>query len=200
MNNTIKFCYKNHVMASFYFNRDDNLTHLTGFVYAFNEDELLIAHISPRGMYDGFILNQITNIYRIDYNGEYENKIQKLYDFQKQKHSNISITEESILFPMLDWAKEYQKIISLELKNNSITGFVKEYNDYIITIQLIADTGLQNGISKIEIDEIVTFTFDSDYEQDLKILFTNIKAGEDFRQSWDGSVIDTANGNQGTVL
>ena len=53
-------------IASFYFNKEDNCTHLTGFVYALNDSELLVAHINARRGYDGFALNHINNLYRVD--------------------------------------------------------------------------------------------------------------------------------------
>lgn len=49
MLNLLKECKGHNRVASFYFNKEDNCTHLTGFVYAFNDSELPVAHINARG-------------------------------------------------------------------------------------------------------------------------------------------------------
>ena len=82
-------CFENKKIASFFCNQNDTNLHLTGYVEKFNESELLIAHVSAHGYYDGYILKHLEDIYRIDYDGEYENKIEKLYKVKNQKHSSI---------------------------------------------------------------------------------------------------------------
>lgn len=67
MNKILELCLKEQKIASLYFDKEDNCAHLTGFVHGYNEEELLVAHITPRGEYDGYVLNKISNLYRIDY-------------------------------------------------------------------------------------------------------------------------------------
>ena len=165
----IEYCFKNNKIASFYFNKDDNQVHLTGFVHYFNEDEILISHITPRGEYDGYFFNRISNIYRLDYDGDYEIKIQHLYNFKKQSHPCIECDENGILFPLLNYAQNNDLIISCELQNDKITGLVNGYDNWIY-ISVIDDKGKENGVSILDIDEVITFSCDTDYEQDLKML------------------------------
>jgi hypothetical protein len=169
---TINYCFKNSKVASFYLNKEDNQVHLTGFIACYNESEILIAHITQRGEYDGYILNRIDSIYRIDYDGEYEKKIESLYKLKKQTHSEITCDEDGILFHLLAFAKENDFLISLELNNDKLTGLVYEYNDSIC-LNTINDNGIKSGVTIMNIDEIVTFSCDTDYEQDIKILYSN---------------------------
>lgn len=165
----IEYCYKNRKIANFYFNKDKNCVHLTGYVCCYNEDELLLAHITSRGEYDGFILNKTENLYRVDYDGEYEKKIGKLYNFKKQIHPTVTGDKDGILYPLLMFADENQYYISLELQNDKITGIINSYDDYIY-LSTVDDFGYNSGITAVDIDEIVTFSVDTDNEQDLKIL------------------------------
>lgn len=173
MFNVIENCFKSCKVASFYFDKQDNQVHLTGFVHCYNESEVLIAHITPRGEYDGFILNRISDVYRIDCGGEYEIKIQTLYELKKESHPHISCNEEGILFPLLAFAKENDYFITAELQNDKVTGRVIEYGDYIY-LSTIDDNGYESGTSIIDVDEVVSFSCDTVYEQDLKILLSNI--------------------------
>lgn len=167
--NIINVCMEKQKLASFYFNKEDNCAHLTGFIHAYNDNELLIAHITPRGEYDGFVLNKMTNLYRVDYDGNYEKKIQQLYKLKKQSHPIVQCNKDEIFVSLLKFACENEYLITLELENDSVTGYVDEYEDFI-SLQVLDENGGKNGKCIIDIDEVVTFSCDTDYEQDLKIL------------------------------
>ncbi len=169
MLNLLKECKNHNKVASLYFNKEDNCSHLTGFVYAFNDTELLVAHINARGEYDGFVLNGVNNLYRVDCGHDYENKISALYTLKKQKHPMITINEENILFSLLDFAFVNKLLVTLELDNNTVTGYVVSYDGFI-TLNIVDPYGKNNGKCIIDIDEVITFACDTDDEQDLRIL------------------------------
>ncbi|MEG2081278.1 MAG: hypothetical protein RRZ68_06940 [Oscillospiraceae bacterium] len=171
---TIDYCFRNNKVVSFYFDKEDNQVHLTGLIQCYNENEILISHISPRGEYDGFILKKIDDLYRIDYDGEYEKKIQQLYELKNQSHSVIKCSEDGILYPLLNFADDNNYMMSFELQNDKITGLINEYNDFIY-VSTINDNGFNSGITVIDIDEVITFSCDTDYEQDLSFLYRERK-------------------------
>ena len=53
--NSIKFCRDKRKVANVYLDKEDTCHHLTGYITACNDDEVLIAHINTRGEYDGFV-------------------------------------------------------------------------------------------------------------------------------------------------
>lgn len=170
----INYCYQNKKIASFYCNQADSEIHLTGYVEKFNESEILIAHISANGYYDGFILIHTDDIYRIDYDGDYEKKIEKLYHLKKQSHQPIDTFtqgEDEILYSLLDYAKNNGHIISLYFEDSCLSGLVDSYDDNIIYLSVISDYGIKNGISIVNVDEVSMVCVDTDDEQDLKILY-----------------------------
>lgn len=167
----------NLTIASFYFNKEDASSHLTGFVHHYNENELLIAHITSRGEYDGFVLKRMEDLFRIEYNGEYEKKIHQLYLLKKQSHPIVECNEEDILFPLLNFAQKKQFLITLKLESDEVTGFVEEYDDYIHLL-VVDENGNENGKSIVNIDDVLAFACDTDYEQDLKLIYNNSKIYE----------------------
>ena len=173
MMKSINYCFQNNNVASFYFDREDNCIHLTGMICAYNDSELLISHITPRGEYDGFILKMISDLYKMDYNGDYEKKIINLYSLKNQTHPNININNDAQFFSLIDFAKDEKHLISAELNNDKITGFVIDYDDDYITLNIIDDYARSIGVTVINIDEIVTLSCDTDYEQDLKLMYEN---------------------------
>ena len=177
----MKYCFENRKIVSVYSNEEDTTMHLTGYIEKFNESELLLAHISAHGYYDGYILKHIEDIYRMDYGGSYERKIEELYLLKKQTHPPIDTFqegEEEILYSLLDYAKNQRLIVSLEFSDGLLSGFVNGYDDDNLFLTLISDSGAEDGQSIVKVDEILTVSVDTDDEQDLNILHKSKKGSE----------------------
>lgn len=112
---TIQHCLKNHIAASVYYDTENRGKHFTGYIVGHDNEHLLIAHISAHGLYDGFILKRIEDIYRIDYDGSYEKKIDTLYRVKQQSHPDAAeITKsDSILKNALCYARDHKLIVSV---------------------------------------------------------------------------------------
>ena len=170
---SINYCFQSKVLATFYCNNGNVQTILVGYVEKFNDSEILIAHISPRGFYDGFILKHIEEIQRIDYDSDYEKKIARLYNLRGRSHTAIQTfdpKDDEIIYSLLDFAKQNDYVVSLEFTQDSISGFVNGYSDDVVYIDAINDYGAENGIAIIDINEVLTVSVDTDHEQDLRLL------------------------------
>ncbi len=166
----IKKNYKKHNIISIYNDEEDSCRHFTGYIGAYNDKELLIQHISPSGLYDGYIIVPRDTVYRLDCAGKYEEKIKLLYDIKKQRHQEIKIENNEILYSVLKFAKENNYIICAEFRESMVRGFIKKYNNEMIYIDVLTDFGDRDGISRIVLDEIDTFSVDTEEEQDLLLL------------------------------
>lgn len=175
---SIQYCFKNNKVVSLYCDQEDTNSHLTGYINYYNNSELLISHINKRGEYDGFIIKHLEDVYRIHYDGDYEKKIEILYKLKTQTHPIIDAKDEGILFPLLDYAIKMDFIVTLELKDNYISGFINGYDDNFIQICIVNQKGINDGISVVNIDEIIAFSCDTDDEQDLKLLYTNVHGAQ----------------------
>ena len=164
-------CYIQKTTASFYCDKTDNQVHLTGIVTCFNDQELLISHITRRGEYDGFIWVRLDDLYRIDRNGSYEKKIERLYKSKRQIHTDTDFESNDILRQLLCFANENKYIVSLELEEDMIVGFVDRCDENGVEISQVNDYGEKDGITVVSFDELINVKCDSDYEQDLKLLF-----------------------------
>lgn len=174
MQKILNYLQTHKKVASFYYDPADTDVHLTGYVLAFNEDELLIAHITPYGYKDGFILKRISAIYHIDYDGKYEHKIEKLYRLNQQVHEKIDLSQTGngrILHALLDWAVKKNVLATVEFETNCLTGFVNKYENDLIFLRLIDDYGEENGTSVVDLNEVLTISVNSTDEQALQRLF-----------------------------
>lgn len=76
-------------ILSLYTNKEDTERFSVGYILGLCEKYCIIALISPSGLYDGYRVIDINEIYKIEYGGDYEKKLKKLYDI-KNNHIKIS--------------------------------------------------------------------------------------------------------------
>ncbi len=173
MNNAIIHCCKENILTSLYFDCEDRQKHYTGYIMNFTKDEILIAHISHNGYYDGYIWRHIDDVYRIDYGGEYERRIETLYKARKQTHNALSISENSdnLFLSALESAKINNLVVSLIIDDDCRTGLIKNYDRDIVRLWSLNDNGKKDGVTIVRCSEILVLEIDTDYEQDLKLLY-----------------------------
>lgn len=171
MKEILKQCSPEEVIA-IYTNSDDTDSFCEGFVKAFNDEDFLIYHISPHGLYDGYIVKKTEHIYRINQKGMYEQKILNLYSFRNQEHNNINIVDNNIMFSVLEYARKNKLVVSIELFEsgvNDIQGFVIENEDYIC-IDQCDDYSQEVGQTHIKLNDISELRCDTDDEIVLRLL------------------------------
>lgn len=76
-------------MVSLYLDGDTE-TFYAGYILGINEDNILFQHITPYGKYDGYILQQTSNVCRVGYDELYLKKM----ECDAQKMQSIKILAE----------------------------------------------------------------------------------------------------------
>lgn len=155
-------------ILSLYTNKEDTERFSVGYILELCEKYCIIALISPSGLYDGYRVIDINEIYKIEYGGDYEKKLKKLYDIKKQSHKDIKLLENNLIISMLKFAKENEFIITIELLEsglNDVQGYVKNFTRWKIN-----DLGQKDGLSEIDLDAITSIVCNSEDENTLEIL------------------------------
>ena len=75
-----------------------------GYISSCNETDYIFQSISPRGLYDGFLLRKTNRIFKLDFNGSYEKKIQTLSKFNNVQHCKFDFGKENLVNAMLKFA------------------------------------------------------------------------------------------------
>ena len=145
-------------------------THLTGFLSRCDEGQMLIDHISPSGFYDGFILIHAEDIHRMDCGGKYEQKVEKLYQCRQQSHAEFPITG-SLYASLLAFCQRERLILSAETEDAMLSGFLLDFDEDIIHLQVIDEYGEENGETIVRNDEIISFAVDTLTEQNIRLLY-----------------------------
>lgn len=172
MTSVLQECVKNQAVASLYFDRNEPFSHLTGRVLQANENELLVAHISAHGCYDGFILKRVDDLYRIDTDGKYEQKIEQLYSKKRQSHPSIcfNVPNRSLYELLVEYAKQENLIVSVEFDDACLSGFVASVTPEAMELRIVDEYGAACGMAYFYISEVSTISVDTDDEQDIRLL------------------------------
>ena len=149
----------------------------TGFIKSIDKTDILLKHLNQNGESDGYILRRIEDIYRIDIDGLYENKLKKLYYYKNEEHDKLLLENKNIRYELLLFAEQHRKFleISIDYDNEQeiIVGYIKRIdteNDNFF-INKVNSYGVDDGITVIHIDDIISLNYDSNDARDLSILY-----------------------------
>ena len=144
-------------------------THLTGFLYAVSEEFVIIKHITPSGLYDGYVMVWRDDIFRIDAEGKYEQKIKALYDIKKQQHPILPL-EKDLYCSLLQFCMTNNYLLCVQLNDSMIRGILMDFDDQTIFLQGINEYGENDGSQVVSIESVRSFSIDCQEEQDILLL------------------------------
>ncbi|MBS7008045.1 hypothetical protein [Anaerostipes sp.] len=165
---------KEKKMVSLFRHAGSNEEAVTGYILYVTEDELLMAKISARGEYDGYILERPDHFFSVQTEGNREHQLGMLYLHKKRGHGQIIKNErQTCMDVLLRYAREQGMLMSFYMDEDgrySILGFVLEFSTNFIKIQKIDQDGFEDGFVYLDTQKIVTCRCDTAMEQDILLL------------------------------
>lgn len=165
-------------MISVYSNINEPDKCSVGIVEAVADEHFIMKHVTPNGLYDGYVIRRLDQIFRLDFNGQYEQRLELLYKLQNQRHQNFfknKIKMSNFCADVLLMAQKSNFIVSVCIDEtetqDDIVGFVNHVKDTESIISRISFEGLEDGESVFLIDDVVKINCDSEDERVLELLF-----------------------------
>ncbi len=159
-------------LIGIYWDSDDPDRFDLGFIAAMDEDDLVLAAISTDGRYDGYQLIHIQDIFQIEYQSKYIEKITKLHGMRKRKHKPVEFGDDFVL-SLLKFAKENDLIVNIRVEDcdDSNDGFVLEADEENLKLCIVTSVGKADGMMDIDIASITDICCDSKWEQEIKLVY-----------------------------
>ncbi len=156
---------KTQKMASIYTDVQNTNKFHYGTISYVNTDEIVISLISPNGNFDGFILIPTDLVYRIEFGGQYDEKMQKLITQSDCK--KIFLEQNDLKTSLLKNALKTHNVISIELMDSGyydVIGFVEMLDENLCKFRCIDEYGIEDGETIFEINDITKIRYLSEEE------------------------------------
>ncbi|SFS64021.1 hypothetical protein [Marininema halotolerans] len=170
-------------IISVYTDRNDPSSFSAGVITALSNQHIVMRHVTPDGLSDGYLVRRVDDIFRIDVKGKYEERLKQLYTLQGQSHDHLLLpdvhekNEVNLILQCLTHAKEHRDIVSLSIDDtgelDDLVGFVKEIGDDVVEISCVNDQGFSDGGSFIFLQDILKLNMRTTDEKILALLFDN---------------------------
>lgn len=160
--------YRSQVIA-LYMNRDNTHIFIAGRLDRIDkENALLLKSMTNTGDNDGFLLVHLEHIYRIEYETQYLRKL--AYLSERTKYDEIPEMGDC-LTSLLTYATQQRKVIQVmrnrASKETSDIGIVKSFNDVMLELSHVDQTGNLSEQAIIFRNDIKLISCDTDTEKIL---------------------------------
>jgi len=143
----------------------------SGYVVAVTDALVLMALLDPSGKYFGFGTFVSKDIYSIEYDGKYGNKLAILHTLNERKHADIELLTGDVILDILTFAHNNALIVTIEMHASELDdyqGFVTGIGDGVLTLKAIDRYGVHDGFAALNIRDITHIFCDTDSEASLK--------------------------------
>ncbi len=178
---TLKEIRDKNIFASVYTNGYNTSKFLFGKVLYVDAEWFVMYLLLPDGNYDGIMLKSVGDVFRIELDSCYNQRMQKLMQTKALPEIDIEF-QENALMSLLNFAQNKKQLVSLELLSSGewdVIGKVDSVLHDICVIKQFDVDGNEDGKSYISIKDITQLSMGSQEETIIQQLIK---------------------GNQGTVL
>lgn len=161
-------------LASVYTNPRDPDGFCAGFVECVSSRHLLMAEVTPWGKLDGWCLRRTTDVYQVLSGEEYEQRLAMLLSHYHQQHVTFFEApldeEDDILQCALKCCREKQRVVSVLIADEMITGRVTDLNDLRVTLRLMDFFGRPAEEETIPLRDVEVLSIDTEEERMYELL------------------------------
>ena len=161
-------------LASLYTDPNDPEGFCAGFVEAVDALHVLMCDLSPWGQIDGWRVRRNSDVLSILSGEEYEARLAMLMAHHKQYHrpffTDAPAEDTDLLLSVLLACKEKQKIVSIIIGNEMITGYVLEANGLRTKLRLLDFFAREAEEEAVTLREIEILQIDTQEEQMYAVL------------------------------
>lgn len=175
MKKMLETIVQQQTIVSIFFDRGNPDSPVVGRVISFDGGNILMSVFSPSGVWDGYLVRKLADLFRIEQGGLYERKIALLAESRGQAESEHSIQvnpAENVQSQLFRLAKTEERIIGVGQVETDVLlyGFVNEVLEKTLSLALLNDYGINDGSSIVLLDDVDFFELSSIECRSLKIL------------------------------
>ncbi|AGW14186.1 hypothetical protein [Megalodesulfovibrio gigas] len=158
---------KDGTMVATHINPADQSSCSVGFVYYVDENWYILKSYAPDGSDDGYEIRRTNDLFRVDMQGVYESKIEFLSKHHQEFRHRVEIptikSNDNLIGEILQAlvASNAIGVFWTTDDDDSIIGFVKEYDSEWVTVQIVDDYGRVDSLVAVKHSEIRAIDFNS---------------------------------------
>lgn len=165
---------KSKKLASIYIKNNNPNKFYYGTVLSLNDKEIAIDMMSTNGGNDGIVVNKAENVYRVETDGQYDEKMKKLCRLNPYHPFEGNWDNDNIRMSLLSLSMETNKIVSIELLDSGyddVVGFIDKIENGQCRIKQIDEYGYEDGYTYVMLNDITQVTYQSEYEKRIMNLW-----------------------------
>jgi len=161
MNKIIEKMHSQKKLCAIYSNKNEEDSFEVGYIEKIDKTHIIISAISPDGQYDGVVVIRIDDIFQIDYDNIYLKNLEKLSLSTEVEKISVNFEKDALLYGAMEYARNYKVCCTINFENYSISGYLTDFIDDCVIMNIVDEVGRRDGYTAIIIDDVKYFSFGS---------------------------------------
>ena len=172
---TLRRALENDALIGIFSDPSDPAGFMAGWVEAVTDEHVLLRHLSRHGRYDGYRLLHLEEIFRVDTEGRYLERLLSLSQAREERFLRLfeeKVSSESdLIVETLRAAQRRELMVRVYiLERDNESGRVKDLSHDTVTIERLDHYGAADCDAMIHLEAISNLSCDDEALQDLRIL------------------------------
>lgn len=178
MNNLLNEIKENKEMIALYTNNHNLDKFHVAYIIHIEDGKILECNVGIHGEFDGYAAEYVEDIYRIETNTGYLNKIEYLAktNFSQDDIEDINLEPFAFLIN-LSIINNFISTIYLKDSENLIIGYVTKMEEGKVFVDIISDIGKYDGVTVFYFDDIVKIMVNDVEARELDSFYKKNKNG-----------------------
>ncbi|MGH8538645.1 MAG: hypothetical protein ACREXM_19940 [Gammaproteobacteria bacterium] len=172
----LKKVAKEQTLVSIHTNPDNWSSCSVGYVHSISRTHVRLRAVNRDGEDAGYEVRKLEEIFKIDFGGKYEHKLEHLRGNQENIFQEVALRkdkDQDLILGTLKQAKDLDLVVVIwgHDPDDSLIGFVEYVDNNGARIRVLDDFGMEDGYSTIKSSEITAVDCNARSEQVLKFLY-----------------------------
>ncbi|MGQ0593134.1 MAG: hypothetical protein ACT4QB_10925 [Gammaproteobacteria bacterium] len=167
---------KEQTLVSIHTNPDNWSSCSVGYVHSISRRHVRLRAVNRYGEDAGYEVRKLEEIFKIDFGGKYEHKVEHLRRNQENILHEVTLGKgkgQDLILGTLKQAQDLDLVVVIwgHDPGDSLVGFVEYVDDNGARIRVLDEFGMEDGYSTIKSSEITAVDCNTRSEQVLRFLY-----------------------------
>ena len=170
MKNLLTKTKDDNILAELYSDKENPDNFHISYILSMDDFMVLECNVGLHGEFDGYCAERIDDIYKVETDTKYIEKIKSLMERSFECEDIQPVTDNPLKF-IINMAVEKEYVAVICLESQCVTGYIKKFENDMLYMKEVSDYGISSGDTEVCLKDILKIMVNDTDARDIDYLF-----------------------------